>query len=49
MVEELVSGKKNHSIVFEIDKREIRVRSEKSGCQRNLFLIRRNPALERSC
>ena len=47
MVEKLVSGKKTHSIVTEINKRGIRV-SEKSGCQSNLFLIGRNPSLERS-
>lgn len=47
MVEKLVSGKKTHSIVTEINKRGIRV-SEKSGYQSKLFLVGRNPSLEKS-
>lgn len=47
MVEKFVSGKKTHSIVTEINKRGIRV-SEKSGYQSKLFLVGRNPSLERS-
>lgn len=44
MVEKLVSGKKTHSIVTEINKRGIRV----SGYQSKLFLVGRNPSLEKS-